>query len=574
MLSIRWQKVSDEMTPSANFRLKKQSYRSLLILFFLLLFVCFFYLPAPEMALADSSITLEIIGEGVTTPLTFTLEELEAMEQYEQVYSTINTWPTKRWYMARGVKLRELLALAGIKEEATLLKFIGKDDYQMTLTVQELLEDKRYYFPGLKENHSSDGSIPGSPEGAVEVEPIIALVSAEDSDDPDEMDERNGLMLVVGQRAITEQTWLLFTKWIHRIQVLTTEPEKWDAPKTYVPDGSAVPLGFKLELKNKDADADKIYYTTDGSTPTVNSPMFNWSARRWWEQRENADSINIPIEIIEDMIRDSIEGRDAVVFKARTIGPGKLDSDVVTFTFTVDPDAMDPTKLPGEPPTGLILDRSAIELRIGGTFRLEATVEPFNALDKKVVWSSSDTSVATVDTGGLVTVVGTGTAVITVETADGKYSATCVINGPDQAREEEEVYLGEDDEQIPVTTTEDESAGALGQVTVSNPDAQPDTEEPEEDKLPFASNSDEIPEGRGRYLVEKAESATVTIAADHYSGQTENHSQRVFEISLDPSIPLTLPEQQRNVDLQTAVVLLFFFLSGAGRRYLEYAKEL
>ena len=56
-------------------------------------------------------------------------------------------------------------------------------------------------------------------------------------------------------------------------------------------------------------------------------------------------------------------------------------------------------------------------------------MEPFNAVNKKVTWHSSDTSVATVDTRGLVTVVGPGTAVITVETVEGSYTATCVING-------------------------------------------------------------------------------------------------------------------------------------------------
>ncbi len=62
--------------------------------------------------------------------------------------------------MARGVKLRDLLALAGLREEATLVRFYSRDGYDVTFTVKELLADRRYYFPGLKENHPSDGSIP------------------------------------------------------------------------------------------------------------------------------------------------------------------------------------------------------------------------------------------------------------------------------------------------------------------------------------------------------------------------------------------------------------------------------
>lgn len=552
------------MAQSVNSRLNKLFYLPFMAFLFFLLLICSRPFMPPKAVFAESPEALEITGEGVTTPLTFTLEELKAMEQYEQIYSTINTWPTKRWYMARGIKLRELFALAGIKEEATLLKFIGKDDYEMILTIKELLEDKRYYFPGLKENNPSDGSIPGSPEGAVEVEPVISLVSAEDSDNPDDMDDRYGLMLVLGQRAVTEQTWLLFTKWINKIEVLTTELEKWDAPKADIPDGSAVSLGFKLELKNKNTDADKIYYTTDGSTPTVNSPMFNWSARRWWEQRKDVDSINIPIEIIEEMINESRSGRDTVVFKARTIGPGRLDSDVVTLTFTVDPTEIDPTKIPGGPPTGIILDRNAIDLRIGSTFQLEANVEPFNAEDKSVIWRSSDTSVATVDTGGLVTVVGAGTAVITVETADGNYTATCVINGPDGGGQDEpaEVQLEEENAPADDLTTDDEVAEPLEVDTVS----------------PASITGEEsvVPEGRGRYLMEKKDLATAPATGEDFADQAESQLPRVFEMSfsLDGFAPIPLPNRQTNSDLYTAVILLFFFLSGAGKRYLEYIKEL
>src|SRR5690606_10043943 len=102
----------------------------------------------------------------------------------------------------------------------------------------------------------------------------------------------------------------------------------------------------------------------------------------------------------------------------------------------IDPDAVDPTKTPGGPPTGVVLDRSSLDLPVGHTFQLEATVEPFNALNKDVIWRSSDTSVATVDTRGLVTGVGHGTAVSTVETVDGSYEAACIINGPKEAKEE------------------------------------------------------------------------------------------------------------------------------------------
>ena len=55
-----------------------------------------------------------------------------------------------------------------------------------------------------------------------------------------------------------------------------------------------------------------------------------------------------------------------------------------------------------------------------------ATVYPSNASNKKCTWSSSNTSVATVDSNGKVTAKKAGTATITVKTSNGK-TATCKV---------------------------------------------------------------------------------------------------------------------------------------------------
>ena len=43
--------------------------------------------------------------DGVTNPATFTLDQLKDMEQCQYLYSCINTWPTKKWYVGKGVRL-------------------------------------------------------------------------------------------------------------------------------------------------------------------------------------------------------------------------------------------------------------------------------------------------------------------------------------------------------------------------------------------------------------------------------------------------------------------------------------
>ena len=79
-----------------------------------------------------------------------------------------------------------------------------------------------------------------------------------------------------------------------------------------------------------------------------------------------------------------------------------------------------------QPVTGVTLDKPSMTLTEGDSETLTATVEPSNATNKNVTWSSSDPSVATV-ANGVVTAVGAGTATITVTTEDGGKTAICTV---------------------------------------------------------------------------------------------------------------------------------------------------
>ena len=76
--------------------------------------------------------------------------------------------------------------------------------------------------------------------------------------------------------------------------------------------------------------------------------------------------------------------------------------------------------------TSIKLNKSKKSLNIGDTFTLTATVKPNNATDKSVTWSSSNTSVATVDENGVVTAVSEGTATITATASNGA-EASCTV---------------------------------------------------------------------------------------------------------------------------------------------------
>ena len=83
------------------------------------------------------------------------------------------------------------------------------------------------------------------------------------------------------------------------------------------------------------------------------------------------------------------------------------------------------------PVTGVTLDKAELTLEKGSTGTLKATVEPQNATNNTVTWSSSNPEVATVD-NGVVTAVSAGEAIITVTTEDGAKTATCkvTVNAP------------------------------------------------------------------------------------------------------------------------------------------------
>ena len=98
-----------------------------------------------------------------------------------------------------------------------------------------------------------------------------------------------------------------------------------------------------------------------------------------------------------------------------------------------DPAVVEPDPAPATP---LTLDQTTLNLNQAETATLTVT----GAED--VLWTSSDTNVATVDDTGLVTAGIPGTATITVTTADGSQSAACTVNVATPLPEPPEEKLG------------------------------------------------------------------------------------------------------------------------------------
>ncbi len=79
--------------------------------------------------------------------------------------------------------------------------------------------------------------------------------------------------------------------------------------------------------------------------------------------------------------------------------------------------------------TTIKLNKGSLTLEVGASEKLTVSVEPTNATDRTVSWSTSNATVATVS-DGTVTAVATGTAVITAKAGDKSAVCTVTVNQP------------------------------------------------------------------------------------------------------------------------------------------------
>lgn len=114
-------------------------------------------------------------------------------------------------------------------------------------------------------------------------------------------------------------------------------------------------------------------------------------------------------------------GSKNVTIKEVVVGNSEdveIDNTVSPAVVTVEAKTIKVTSVTVSPKT--------LNLEVGQTRTLTATVTPDNATDKTVTWTSSNDKVATVAADGTVTAVGEGTATITATAANGKKD-TCKV---------------------------------------------------------------------------------------------------------------------------------------------------
>lgn len=120
-------------------------------------------------------------------------------------------------------------------------------------------------------------------------------------------------------------------------------------------------------------------------------------------------------EAVATVTNDTVNavGVGNAIITVTAVNGGK--SDRVTVTVT-------PIEV-----TRITLSETAVEVFIGASVELTATIEPEDATDKRISWSSSDNSIASVD-DGRVTTRGIGTATITARSVSNEeINASCTI---------------------------------------------------------------------------------------------------------------------------------------------------
>ncbi|MDR1909795.1 MAG: leucine-rich repeat protein [Spirochaetaceae bacterium] len=190
---------------------------------------------------------------------------------------------------------------------------------------------------------------------------------------------------------------------------LTAEAAVKDAPAgSFSAGGGAEPLIYKLV--SGEGDADNGFFAVAGTSLFIAAEALEPGLYRFRARVEDGEGA-------------ALEGAFTLTVYGEGDGPG-------------DPDGPDgPDVPPGDsvPVSRVRLDRTQLNMPLGGTAELRAEISPDNATNRGLSWSSSNEAVVTVEDGTL-TAQGPGTARITVRTGDGNRAAYCTVRVWDHFR--------------------------------------------------------------------------------------------------------------------------------------------
>ncbi len=264
------------------------------------------------------------VYDGSTLKKAYTYEDLndrwrsEGRRTYE--YSGYNTYASYKPYpapiSADGPEVIGLLEDAGIDiasiSDSDLIGFYGRDGFGMSMTKTQLTSD-RFYFP-YGENGTEAGKR-GDDSSRREATRVPIII---------DIDKETNCVLRVGQVAPNEQNWPAHIQYLMggKITIKRGAAKTLAADlKTSVDTGQYVLPGQQISITGGNHYT-KIYYTLNGSEPTIESDIYNYNTYPGSEQ--NA------------VIKAPASEGESIVVKCRKIAFGSHDSAVQTFTYTVN----------------------------------------------------------------------------------------------------------------------------------------------------------------------------------------------------------------------------------------------
>lgn len=185
--------------------------------------------------------------------------------------------------------------------------------------------------------------------------------------------------------------------------------QKQDEILLHITDKSLGVLGVTLEASQMTiSQGDEItlehFVQTDASKPDVDTSV-TWSS---------SDETVATVDPVSGKIR-ALKNNDVTVIRVAT----NTGNFVAACTLSVGTGIVKVT--------GVSLNQDRLELTVGHSAQLVASVTPSDAKTKDVNWSSDNRFVADVDKDGNVLASSEGTATITATTLDGGYTATCKV---------------------------------------------------------------------------------------------------------------------------------------------------
>lgn len=188
---------------------------------------------------------------------------------------------------------------------------------------------------------------------------------------------------------------------------------------------------------------------------------------------DNVYTINEPLSGIKGSVKVTSEQLDFETIGTYEIEIYALDHALNSNTkkIVVEVVAKDDPNLIKEEPnkfisvTGLTLEKTKISLVKGMSVLILTKIKPTNATNKNITWATSNPAVATVDTGGKVTAISSGSATITATTADGNKASDIKVVVTNEKVEVVSITL---DQTEYTTTTETDKIILTATITPDN----------------------------------------------------------------------------------------------------------